>query len=98
MVAPYPDEFAFRPPDPTLGADLADLTGGRVDPDPSVIYEAAPSRGDAGLALWPWLTGLALALFLVDVALRRLVVSPGDLVEWRRAVVPLERPSRWPPS
>jgi hypothetical protein len=38
--------------------------------------------------LWPWLTAVALALFLVDVALRRLVISRGDFTEWRRAVVP----------
>ena len=48
VVASYPDEFAFRPPDPTLGADLAERTGGRVDPEPDVVYEAAPLRGDAG--------------------------------------------------
>lgn len=88
VVAAYADEFAFRDPDPTLAADIADRTGGRVDPDPAAVYEAAPSRGDAGLELWPWLTGLALALFLVDVALRRLVVRRGDLTEWKRAVIP----------
>jgi Mg-chelatase subunit ChlD len=88
VVASYPDEFAFRPPDPRLGADLAEGTGGRVDPEPDAAYEAAPRRGDAGVPLWPWLTAVALALFLVDVALRRLVISRGDLTEWRRAVVP----------
>jgi Mg-chelatase subunit ChlD len=88
VVASYPDEFAFRSPDPTLAADLADGTGGRVDPEPGVAYEAAPQRGDAGVPLWPWLTALAMALFLVDVALRRLVISRGDLTEWKRAVIP----------
>ncbi len=88
VVASYPDEFAFRDPDPTLAADLADRTAGRVDPEPQAAYDPAPSRGGAGLELWPWLTGLALVLFLADVALRRLVISRGDLTEWKRAVVP----------
>ena len=32
------------------------------------------------LAVWPWLVGLALALFLADVAARRLRFSAGGLV------------------
>jgi Mg-chelatase subunit ChlD len=94
-VAGYPDEFAFRSPDPALAADLAGATGGRVSPEPAAVFDAAPARGEAALDLWPWLSGVALALFLVDVALRRLVLAKGDFRLWKEAFTP---PSREPVS
>ncbi len=88
VVAGYPDEFAFREPDPLLAADVASATGGRVDPAAVDVYAAAPTRGAAERPLWPWLAGAALALFLIDVAMRRLVFARGDLARWRESVVP----------
>ncbi len=85
VVAGYSDEFAFREPDPMLAADVAEVTGGRVDPVARAAYDTAPRRGAAEIDLWPWLAGLALALFLLDVALRRLVVSRGDLEVWKES-------------
>lgn len=78
-IMAYPAEFAFREPDPTLAADLAGITGGRVDPTPDEVHDAAPASGTASRALWPWLTGLALALFLIDVTLRRLVLRTDQV-------------------
>jgi hypothetical protein len=74
-VSSYADEFAFRAPDPSFATELAAVTGGRVDPDASAVFEKAPVTGKARQAIWPWLAGLALILFLVDVALRRLVFA-----------------------
>lgn len=82
-VSAYEEEFAFREPDPTLGTDLAALTGGRLNPDPASIFDAAPQQGRAEVSIWPWLAALALALFLADVALRRLVFTAGDADLWR---------------
>ena len=82
-VSAYEEEFAFREPDPTLGNDLAALTGGRLNPDPASIFDAAPQQGRAEVSIWPWLAALALALFLGDVALRRLVFTAGDADLWR---------------
>jgi hypothetical protein len=92
VVAGYADEFAFREPDVNLAADLAAATGGRVEPIAAEIYDPAPSRGAAETAVWPWLVGLALALFLVDVALRRLVVARGDFEAWRESVAKKRAP------
>lgn len=83
-VSSYQEEFAFREPDPTLGADLAAVTGGRLDPPPADLFLPAPVKGRAEQPIWPWLVGIALALFLTDVALRRLVLAEGDAAEWRR--------------
>jgi Mg-chelatase subunit ChlD len=88
VVAGYADEFAFRDPDPTLASDIAQATSGRVDPEATAAFESAPVRGDAATPLWPWLAALALALFLADVALRRIVVARGDFEVWREAMRP----------
>ncbi len=90
-VVSYPPEFAYRDADPALATDLAGLTGGRVDPAPEDAFDPVPSLGRARLILWPWLAGLALALFMADVALRRLVLEAGDL---RRIGTALTRPFR----
>ncbi len=91
IVAGYADEFAFREPDPQLAPDLAELTGGRVAPDPGAFYEPAPAVGDAERDVWPFLVAAALALFLLDVALRRLVVTRGDLEVWREQLRPAQK-------
>ena len=82
-VSAYEEEFAFREPDPTLGADIVALTGGRLNPEPGAVFDPAPVRGRAEVSIWPWLVVAALALFLIDVALRRLVLSAGDAEAWR---------------
>ncbi|MCP3975018.1 MAG: VWA domain-containing protein [bacterium] len=93
VVAGYADEFAFRDPDPALAEDIATATSGRVDPPAASAFELAPSRGDAASPLWPWLAAAALALFMIDVALRRLVVARGDFQVWREAVRPQAKPT-----
>ena len=74
-VSSYADEFAFREPDPTLIADLASLTGGRVEPDPASVFDRAPVSGKSRRVIWPWLAGAALFLYMIDVTLRRLVFA-----------------------
>jgi hypothetical protein len=86
VVSAYEEEFAFREGDPTLGNDLAFLSGGRLNPAPAEVFDPAPVRGRADISIWPWLAGLGLALFLVDVALRRLVLSAGDAGLWREGM------------
>ncbi len=85
-VSAYEEEFAFREPDPTLGSDVTELTGGRLNPEPSSVFEAAPVRGRAEVSIWPWLVAAALLLFLVDVALRRLVLTAGDADAWKEGL------------
>ncbi len=91
IVAGYADEFAFREPDPQLAPDIAELTGGRVGPDLAAFYDPAPAVGAAERDVWPFLVAVALALFLLDVALRRLVVTRGDLEVWREQLSPAGR-------
>ena len=44
------------------------------------------------LAIWPWPAGLALALFLVDVAVRRLRFSAGSVTTQTVGVPPEDEP------
>jgi hypothetical protein len=85
-VSAYEEEFAFREPDPTLGSDIVDLTAGRLNPEPAAVFDAAPVRGRAEVSIWPWLVVAALSLFLIDVALRRLVLSVGDADVWKEGL------------
>ncbi len=86
-VSSYEQELAFREADPALGPDLAEITGGRYDPDPKTLFEPTTTRGRAETSIWPWLVALGLALFLLDVAMRRLVIGEGDKEEWKTAMV-----------
>lgn len=85
-VSSYEEEFAFREPDPGLGADLTSITDGHLDPEPNAVFDLAPVIGKADVSIWPWLVAIALGLFLVDVALRRLVLTAGDAAAWKEGV------------
>lgn len=85
-ISGYAEEFAFRPPDLSSMAIIAEETGGRMEVAAGQAFDPAPRRGDALTPFAPWLVGLALTLFLADVALRRLVLSVEDVTEWRQGV------------
>ncbi len=93
-VSSYEEEFAFREPDPTLGADVASLTEGRFEPAVGSLFEAAPALGRVERPLWPLLALVGLLAFLVDVALRRLVLIEGDAEEWKRGMTSETRRER----
>jgi len=70
-VRPYPAEYAVRP-DRSLLQRIADTSGGRLLQSAEQTAEAL--RGEAPRptqAYWPWLVGLALALFPLEIAVRR---------------------------
>ena len=85
-VSGYADEFAFRSPDLAAVNAIADDTGGRLGVSPDGVFDEAPTRGAALQPIMSWLLLTALALFLADVALRRLVFAPEDVTEWREGV------------
>ena len=68
---PYPDEERFYPPDTDLLKTLSDLTGGKYDPEISDIYAPYDDRTTRPTPLTPFLIGLALLLYIFDVAMRR---------------------------
>jgi hypothetical protein len=72
IASDYPVEFLFRPINRPLIESLAKETGGKFSPTAKDIQTSAPPSRPLRIDLWPWLVGLALLLFLLDVGLRRL--------------------------
>jgi uncharacterized membrane protein/uncharacterized protein YegL len=68
---PYPIEYLPQPPNAALLGRAAALTGGRALTDPAAAWRPARSAVPIRQELWPYVTWLALALFLVDLLLRR---------------------------
>ena len=93
-VSSYEEEFAFREPDPTLGNDLSGITGGRLEPPVAALFDSAPALGRLEQPLWPILVLAGLLVFLLDVALRRLVFVEGDAEEWKRGMTSEARRER----
>ena len=70
-AVPYPDEFLLRPVNEVALRRLAEGTGGRYDPAPGDLLKDDTRTAGVAVELWPWLLGLAVALFVFDVAAKR---------------------------
>jgi Ca-activated chloride channel family protein len=68
----YPDELRLRPPDTVLLQQIAVRSGGWVNPTPDRVLMTTTTGPLQAVPLWRALVTLALMLWLVDVALRRL--------------------------
>jgi Mg-chelatase subunit ChlD len=69
---PYAAEFAGTGSDPGLLRRVAEASGGTVLTSPehaSAVAQAPPARDP--LVLWPWFAGLALLIWLCEIAIRR---------------------------
>lgn len=71
LYYPFADEYRSLPPDVELLRALAEKTGGKLAPSTAEIFADQGDRGSTRFALWPWLAALALALYLCDIAVRR---------------------------
>lgn len=75
LTVGYVDELRLRPTNTELLQQIARVSGGDYDPGPEAIFAASDRTAPRGTPLWPYLTTAALAIFLLDVALRRLDLS-----------------------
>lgn len=81
LTVGYSDELRLRPTNTELLQQIATATGGRFDPKPNEALldapreSAAPRMAQQTRPLWPELVMLALVLFVLDVALRRIDLS-----------------------
>ena len=76
----YQPEYRRLGTNTGLLREIASLSGGKFDPSPEEVFaigddDALPVRRP----LWPWLLGTAAALFVIDVALRRLDLAGRSL-------------------
>jgi Ca-activated chloride channel homolog len=68
----YPDEYHFYPPNTEVLRSISTETKGRFQPRPEDIFDSGGETTALPTPLWPYLTALALVLYLTDVLLRRL--------------------------
>ncbi len=97
----YSPEFSAAEPNPMLLADIARVTGGRVLPaDPEQDREAIWARDlPPGYRVhpgWKWLLWLALVLFPLDVAIRRVMIDWREVAQAFRTVAGLVIPKLRP--
>jgi uncharacterized membrane protein/uncharacterized protein YegL len=67
----YPDEYHFYPPNTDLLRAISSATKGRFQPRAEDIFDTRGETTSIPMPLWPYLAMMALALYLVDVLLRR---------------------------
>lgn len=68
---PYPREYLALAPDVATMTQAALATGGVVDPPPAVLFDPAGEVIRHHEDLWPRFVGVAIALFLLDLLVRR---------------------------
>lgn len=79
-VHTYSAEYATFGSDTRLLESLADLTGGAdLSERPAAAFAHTVTGQRAHVPLWPWLLLAALLLLPLDIAVRRLLVTRGDL-------------------
>ncbi|MDQ3070400.1 MAG: VWA domain-containing protein, partial [Acidobacteriota bacterium] len=74
VAANYADEYRFRPADPRALSAMSIATGGRYEPEPSMLRPGRDDRSTVPTRLWPALLVAALAAYLVDLLMRRVRV------------------------
>jgi hypothetical protein len=72
LVAGFSDELRVRPTDTALLASIAEATGGSVDPKLAEVFASSERSVRQTTRLWPYLMMAVLAVFIVDVALKRI--------------------------
>lgn len=82
-----------RGADRALLRELAAITGGRdMTETPALAFEHNLQAREAATPLWPWLLLTALLLLPLDIAVRRVAITRGDLRRLRMALFGFSRP------
>jgi hypothetical protein len=71
VTNPYPREYLAFAPDVTTLAHAASVTGGALDPAPAAVFDPAGEVIRFHEDLWPRFVGAAIALFVLDLLVRR---------------------------
>jgi uncharacterized membrane protein len=67
----FPDEYRWRSPNTQMLRTISEQTGGIFDPAPEDIFDDYDESTTRPVRLWPFLAGLALFLYLLDLSFRR---------------------------
>lgn len=88
VIASYSLEYAEQPSNPQLLRDIAELSGGRINPAPETSFQPTTQKVGAITEIALPLLWLALILWPLDIALRRLRLEPGTLIHWIQQQLP----------
>jgi hypothetical protein len=80
LAVPYPLEYRFYRQNRPLLERMASLTGGRVAPEPARAYDPPPAPQRFTRDLWTLALLLALLLLMVDITVRRVVITIPEAV------------------
>ncbi len=97
LVVSYSLEYGERRDNPQLLHDLAQITGGRVDPPAAEAFAPPAQPGGSVREIGLPLLWLALALWPIDIAVRRLMLRLDDLAPGLAALRARLRPQRAEP-
>ncbi|MBI5532012.1 MAG: VWA domain-containing protein [Deltaproteobacteria bacterium] len=89
---PYPREYATFEPDMLTMERAAVVTGGKMDPSPAEVFDPASEKIVFHQDLWPKAIYAALAVFLLDLFLRRVRIFDRKFLPKRRRGEPLSGP------
>lgn len=81
VTIPYPPEYKDIAPNTALLRQIASETRGRFDPKPSEVFTQDFRRSRAYNDLWRLLVILAAVLLPLDVAVRRITITPQQFME-----------------
>lgn len=80
FALPYPTEYRFTRTNMPLLERIAEMTNGKVNPEPSEVFRLPKQLSSSVTDIWHLCVALALALFLVDISARRLALGVPEVV------------------
>ncbi|RVU44051.1 VWA domain-containing protein [Lujinxingia sediminis] len=82
LAYPYPREMTYLEPNEALIAQIVAMGKGEMDPSPEAIFDADGEEVRYRRQLWPWALLVALAIMVLDLALRRIRLSGQTELSW----------------
>jgi uncharacterized membrane protein len=86
FAIPYPSEYRFTRANLPLLTRIAEITGGKVNPQPAEAFRPVAKEARSVRDLWRTFLWLALALLLLDITLRRVVIPVSEWLALLRRV------------
>jgi Mg-chelatase subunit ChlD len=93
VTNPYPREYLALAPDLVTLSRTAQITGGRMDPDAKTVFDPAGETIRYHQDLWSRFIGAALAVYLLDLLIRRVRIFDRKKTAKPTAKLP-SRPAR----
>jgi uncharacterized membrane protein len=89
LAVPYSPEYSNDRSNTRLLKSIAERTKGRVSPGLDSLFDHTLVAHAKPFPLWPWLLGIAVILFWIDVFVRRV------LVEWADVILGFQKALAW---